>query len=185
MVGGAGTLLNINERCVSGVANFVGNGIKYTVSGNNDGEGFVLRASGGALTTADTSGLSADVVATKLVWTTVPADSRRVDVSDEVVSGLAFETQPVVKPEDDDNKVDADSTQIVTLSLISGVGTFAGTLTKACVLGEANFSSNGVKYTVSGNNEGETFAIRASGGSLTAARYWFIIMDIVASTGGE
>ena len=35
-------------------------------------------------------------MATKLVWTTVPTDSRRVDVSDEVVSGLAFETQPVV-----------------------------------------------------------------------------------------
>ena len=182
LVGGAGTFAGtLTEGCVSGVANFVGNGIKYTVSGNNDGEGFVLRASGGALTTADTSGLSADVVATKLVWTTVPADSRRVDVSDEVVSGLAFETQPVVKPEDDDNKVDADSTQIVTLSLISGVGTFAGTLTKACVLGEANFSSNGVKYTVSGNNEGETFAIRASGGSLTAADTGLLSSDIVAS----
>ena len=75
----------------------------------------------------------------RLVWTTLPADTRRVDVSDEVVEWVGMADTACSKAVDANNNVDIDSVETVTLSLVGGAGTFARTLTEGCVSGVSKF----------------------------------------------
>ena len=147
---GSASYTNNAVAAVGGVATFSGFSLAYTATA--DREGFALQAddrtSGpeGDLPAVTTAGMTADVVATQLVFTTQPAGS---------VSGQPLSTQPVVAAQDAAGVVDSDFDEMVTLSESS-----AGALTNntaAPVAGVATFS--GLTFTATAN--GQVFALLA------------------------
>jgi hypothetical protein len=183
---GAGTLLgSVTSTAVGGVATFTNLGYLSA----SDGESFVLSfddqatGSGGDLSAVTTTSLSADVVATNLVLFQVPADSRRVDTSDEVVSGLVFQTQPVIRAQNASGQVDADFVDVVTITLQTGAGTLSGSVTSTAVGGVATFTD--LSYTSA--SDGESFVLSfddqatGSGGDLPATVTTGLSADVVAT----
>jgi hypothetical protein len=159
---GDGELTNATELAVDGVANFATD-LDLIYSNAADGETFTLTATdaeGAPDPTHGTSSLiSSDVLATKLVFTTQPSGT--------VESGVALAQQPIVKAEDEDNKVDTDFVSTVTLAT-NEAGTLGGTKTKLAVLGIADFVGLGVNYINSAIDH-ETFQIDATADGVTAA----------------
>jgi hypothetical protein len=101
-----------------------------------------------------------DVVATKLIFTTQPAGS---------TSGNTLTTQPVVKAVDENDNVDKDFTETVTLTE-NGAGTIGGTTSVSASDGVATFTD--IVYNAKAN--GESFSLIAndedtSGSDLTEA----------------
>lgn len=84
-------------------------------------------------------------LATQVVFTTQPSSAAQ---------GVVFGTQPIVTIRDASNATvttGPDATALITLSLFSGTGVLAGTVTKAAVAGVADFSGDGLNISLYGN----------------------------------
>lgn len=111
------------------------------------------------------------IVATQLVFTTQPSNA---------VSGLALTTQPVVTAKDAGGVTDTDFVSTVTLTK-SGAGTITAGSTKAAISGVATFT--GVIYNPGA--DGESFALIANGGSLTAGTSDSLTASFYHGVGGK
>ncbi len=158
---------------VAGVVTFTN--IIYTATA--DQEAFTILAASGSLTSATSSSVTSDVVATKLIFSTQPAHAGTPNGN--VVSGTVFATQPIVSAVNAQNTVDTGYTSTVTLSKATGAGVVAGTLTKAAVSGVADFSGQGVKYTATADQQ--TFSLAADQGALTQGVSSTLTADVVAT----
>ena len=76
-----------SKTWVGGRADFVGNGLQVTAT--SDATPFALTATSGALSGQSTT-LTADVIATRMVAISTPADGRAYN--GDIVSGIAFQT---------------------------------------------------------------------------------------------
>ena len=158
---GAGTFAGTaTKAAVSGVADFVGLGVTYTAA--SDGEAFTLQAAdaGGGIDPTDaTTALSADVVATTLVFSTPPSDGAVQDGADEVVNAQVFATQPTVTAQNGQPLTDTDFAEDITITKSVGTGSLSGATTKTAASGVADFSGLGLTYTVV--TDGESFTLEA------------------------
>ncbi|GAA4503806.1 Ig-like domain-containing protein [Pseudaeromonas paramecii] len=159
----------------SGVASF--SGLAYTASA--DQEAFTLTAAASGLTGATANSITADVVATKLLFTTQPAPT-----SLSSGSTTYFSTVPVVRAVDANNTVDTGySTSLLlsvtdtsgavvpgTVNSLTGTGDGDGsgtTVTLTPTSGSATFTALALNYTNAGVSD--SLALRATSGSLSAA----------------
>ncbi|MFP8967715.1 DUF4347 domain-containing protein, partial [Pokkaliibacter sp. CJK22405] len=170
----AGSLSGTTSKAaVAGVASFTN--LAYTASA--DQETLALTASSGALSSVSSGSITADVVATKLIYSTQPTPTT-------IQSGdnTSFTTAPVILAVDANNTVDTGySTDIRlqvtdpndavidgTVNSMTGTGDTDGsgtTVTLTPVNGVASFSGLTLQYTNSGATE--TLALLATSGSLT------------------
>jgi hypothetical protein len=160
----------LTKAAVAGVANFASNGVKFTAVA--DGQTFKVLAADGSLTSATSSELTANVVATKLVFTTQPVGA---------VSGIALSTQPVITAQNVAGTTDTGFTSTVSLSPTST--TALGSVTNAsmaAVSGVAAFT--GAIYNPSADNE--TFQLSASGGGLTTGDSTSLVARFYHGVGG-
>lgn len=168
----AGALTNNTATAASGVATF--SGLSYTATA--DGQSFTLTANdqdgvGSNLPTTDANSVTADVVATKLIFTTSPAGS---------VSGSALSTQPVVAAVDANNITDTDFTETVTLTEASA-GTLSGDSVSA-VSGVATFTA--LTYTATADQQSFTLTANDQDGvdtDLTSVAAGSLTSDVVAT----
>lgn len=153
---GVGTLsgTTLTKSLVSGVANFSANAVKYTAV--EDQETFRLTGTLGTFAQATSSLLTADSVATKLVFTTQPAG--------DAVSTKLLPTQPVVAAENADGLLDTDFVSNVSIVPSTGAGVTLNS-TVAAIAGVATFTN--LKYE--SNSDAEAFVLSAISDSLTAA----------------
>jgi len=138
---------------------------------------------GAAVAAGDANKVTIDVTGARLVFTTAPADTGVADAAnDEVVSGKAFPTQPVLVAQDAYGNVDQDFTEILTVSLSSGSGSLEGALKKVVVNGKADFAGNALKYTAASDGEGFSLNVDdEAGGSDLAAGTISLSADVVAT----
>ena len=147
---GSGAYTNNTVTAVAGVASFPG--LTVTYSATSDGEAFALQADDtpagaeGDLSPGASADLSADVIATQLVFTTQPAGS---------VNGQPLSTQPVVEAQDAVGILDTDFTDLVSLNEGSP-GALANKSVTA-VAGVASFTA----LTYTATTDGEAFALQA------------------------
>ena len=133
---GNGTLSGIlTMSAATGVATFAD--IVYTAT--DDHEAFRLRAvdEGGDFSAGVSEWVASEVVATRLVYETLP---------DTSYSGKAMNPAPQVAAQDDNGLTDVDFGETVELTLGSGLGLLAGTLGVSAEAGVATFAD--VSYTV-------------------------------------
>jgi hypothetical protein len=163
-------------------------GETYTVSayfndntGLTDGQTFILSIDGdtdvtvasGSTTFGTTepvtngAGVTIDVTATQLAFTTQPAGS---------TSGLALTTQPVVSAVDAAGNTDIDFSGTVSLSEAAD-GTLSGTTSIATVAGEASFS--GLTYTATVDQQDFTLSAETDG--LPSATANTVTSNVVAT----
>lgn len=141
---GAGVLSNNSTQAVNGVATFVN--VIYTAT--SDGEPFTISADdqvGGAegdLGMVLANPLTSDISATQLAFNTLPGGA---------ISGLPFQTQPIVVALDDSGRVDTNFTEWITLSATQGSGNLYNFSVQA-VNGVATFTN--LMYTASTDGEG-------------------------------
>ncbi len=168
-----------SQQSISGVATFTD--IAYTATA--DQQSFALLAddlpggSGGDLPSASTTSRTADIVATKIVFTTLPSDAAATN--GDVVSGRAFATQPVLEAVNESGQRDLNFTGNATIALASGSATLLGTTSVAWSAGRARFDASGLGISTSG--DGVTFALRASAPGLADATTSTLTADIVAT----
>ena len=162
-----------------GVATFTD--VTYTAT--EDGQSFALVAadqaggSGGDLPDANSGDRIADIVATRIAFATLPADDR-ADNGD-VVSGIAFGTQPLLQATDDNGQIDRDMAGSLTLEVSTGSVALIGTNAVAWSGGQVDFASSGLGVTTA--NDGSVFALGATSGDLTEATTGDLTADIVAT----
>jgi VCBS repeat-containing protein/autotransporter-associated beta strand protein len=167
----------------AGVATF--SGISYTASA--DQETFVLTAAYTGLTSAVSSSITSDVVATKLLFSTQP-----VPTSIQSGSSTSFTTVPVVSAVDANNTVDTGYSTAIVLSVTDpNDGTISagtdGTVNSLTSTNDTDGSSAGNAITVTQTpssgvatfgglalqftnvDASESIALKASSGSLTTA----------------
>ena len=108
------------------------------------------------------SGTAVRVTASQLVFTTPPAAEDVEDPSDEVVSGRAFTTQPVVTAQDGAGNTDLDFAESVSIAVSTGDGAVGGTTTTVAENGVADFGGSGILYEATG--DGEAFTLQADDG---------------------
>ncbi|MFT7692168.1 MAG: hypothetical protein ACI8P2_000786, partial [Candidatus Latescibacterota bacterium] len=176
----AGTLSGTTTvQASSGAATF-GN-LTYTAAA--DQESFTLTAndeaggSGGDLPTTNTNTLTADIVATQIVFATLPSDGGATN--GDVVSGQAFTTQPILEAQNASGQRDLNFSGSATLSLASGGVTLFGTTSVSWSSGRADFSNSGLGASASG--DGSTFALKAQTTGLPDATTSALTADIVAT----
>jgi hypothetical protein len=120
---------------------------------------------GTAFSASDANNVTIAVTGTQLSLSTAPADNDVFDTgNDEVVSGMTFDTQPVVTVVDANSNVDLDFSENIVASLTSGSGSLAGTTTISPSSGVATFTN--LAYTAA--SDGESFQITfddAAGGA--------------------
>ncbi len=168
-----------SQQATSGVATFTN--IAYTATA--DQQSFALLAddlpggSGGDLPSASTNSRTADIVATKIVFTTLPSDAAATN--GDVVSGRAFATQPILEAVNESGQRDLNFTGNATIALASGSATLLGTTSVAWSAGRALFDASGLGISTSG--DGVTFALRASATGLADATTSTLTADIVAT----
>ncbi|WP_286342956.1 Ig-like domain-containing protein [Ferrimonas sp. YFM] len=166
-----GSLSNNSVAAVSGTATFTA--LSYTATA--DQQTVVLSANdqddvGSNLPSADANSVTADVVATQLVFDVQPAPL--LVNSGEAVS---LTTVPVVSARDANNLVDTGYSTAITLSEVNGAGTAqlsatgdsdgdAATVSIAPASGVATFTGMTLNYSASGATE--TFNLQASSGGL-------------------
>ena len=152
---GTGALTGtVTKTAVSGIADFVGLGLKIDLAGTNK----VLTASGGGYATGATSAFTiTNAAASKLAFTTQPSARTAVDV--------AFAQQPIVTVQDAFGNTVVGDTSTVTLALTTGTGVLAGTLTKAAVAGVADFAGQALAIDFVGTDK----VLTATDGGLTVA----------------
>ena len=171
----AGVLSNNSVAAVSGVATFTG--LTYTATA--DQQSFTLTANdqdgvGSNLSTVDANAVTANVVATKLVFGTQPAPTT-------VSSGAStnFTTVPVVRAVDANGVTDTGYSTDISLAEVNGAGSAtlsatgdndlsASTVSVTPTSGTTTFTGLSINYTASGSSN-ETFNLRASSGGLSTA----------------
>jgi hypothetical protein len=175
----AGTLSGTTTiQAVSGVAAFTD--LSYTAAA--DQESFTLVAndeaggSGGDLPTANANALTADIVATQIVFATPPADGSAAN--GDVVSGQTFATQPILEARNANGQRDLNFTGSVTLSLPPGNPTLSGTVSETWISGRADFAGNGLRVTAT--SDATSFALSASSG-LLSGQSATLVADVVAT----
>lgn len=173
---GAGTLSgDLDVAAAAGVATFTD--LTYTATA--DGESFSLTANdedGVAtdLSTVSSSTVTADVVATRLVFATEPAPLAGINAQP-----LWFTTPPVLQALDADGLLDTDFTAAIGLGATGGAGTARiavtgdtdaddATASLNAVAGVATFSALSATYTHA-SEATETYALRASSAGLSSA----------------
>ncbi|WP_250459550.1 DUF4347 domain-containing protein [Microbulbifer litoralis] len=171
---GAGSLTGNALVAVGGVASFTA--LEYTATA--DQETFTLTANdedgvGSNLASVSAGALTADVVATKLLFTTQPAPT-------SVASGMLtdFTSDPVVRAVDADDTLDTGYASDITLqangpgsAVITATGDTDGaanTVTFTPGGGVSSFAGLAINYTTSGSTN-ETFTLRATSGALANA----------------
>jgi len=100
-------------------------------------------------------------VATHLVWSTQPSSAQQ---------GVAFATQPVITVKDASGATvttGADATAVITISLLTGTGVLAGTVSMAAVAGVADFTGKGLNVSLYGNKTLRATKADTSGGGGT------------------
>ncbi len=148
----------------------------YTLTGLTNASAYVIKVvainSAGESETASVSAtpVSGVVVASQIVFSTQPSVS--------TVSSTAFAQQPIVTIKDAQGNVvttGADSTKTVTLSLTTGSGVLAGTLTKTAVAGVADFSGQNLAIDLMGADKVITASAPITAGTVTAVSNSFAI----------
>lgn len=94
----------------------------------------------------------------------------------KTISGLRYETQPIVMATDEYGNIDKDYQGSVTLST-EGVGVLGGTLTQ--VANEGNVTYSDINYSATADNE--SYRLIAKDGNLTDANSSTILSDVVAT----
>ncbi len=129
------------------------------------------------------SGSTVAITATQLVLTTAPVYTRVVDSSDEVLSGAAFQTQPVVAARDAALNIDSDFVDLVQASIATGSGSLAGVTSATAAAGTATFSA--LRYDAAADGESFTLSFddQSSGseGDLSAVATSTLSADVVAT----
>lgn len=102
-------------------------------------------------------------VATNLVWSTQPSTAK---------AGVAFATQPIITIRDASLATvtsGPDATALITITLLTGTGALAGTVSMNAVAGVANFAGKGLNVTVLGDKVlRATKAVTGGSGSFSA-----------------
>ncbi|MGY8822551.1 MAG: hypothetical protein ACKVJG_01185 [Candidatus Latescibacterota bacterium] len=151
-----------------------------SVSTTSDAQPFVLSASAAGLSSANTASLTADIVATQMVFTTQPAHTGVS--SGDVFSGVAFQTQPVIQAQNSAGVLDSHFADQITVAT-SSAGTLSDTTTMQAVGGAATFTN--LVYTASADQESFTLTVNdeagGSGGDLPSANASALTADIVAT----
>src|SRR5205823_652905 len=93
------------------------------------GQGYALTATGGSLTSANSSAFNVSNTASKLVFTTSPGGT--------ITGGTSFSTQPVVTVQDSNGNTVYNDSRVLTLAITSGTGTSGATLS-GCTQTETN-----------------------------------------------
>ena len=168
----AGFITGGSVAAVAGVATFTG----VTYSATADQQSFTLTANdqdgvNSNLATIDANAVTADVVATQLVFDTQPTPL-------SVNSGIStnFTTVPVVSARDVNNIVDTGYSTSISINEVNGAGSATMTATgdtdgsSSLVTitpssGVATFTSMQINYTASGGSS-ENFNLQASSGGL-------------------
>ena len=168
----AGVITGGSVAAVAGVATFTG--VTYTATA--DQQSFTLTANdqdgvGSNLSTIAANAVTADVVATQLVFDTQPTPL-------SVNSGIPtnFTTVPVVSARDGNNIVDTGYSTSISINEVNGAGSATMTATgdtdgsSSLVTitpssGVATFTSMQINYTASGGSS-ENFNLQASSGGL-------------------
>ncbi len=166
----------VSETWISGRADFAGNGLRVTATA--DLTPFTLSAAttGGGGLSGQSAVLTADVIATQMVFLTEPADISAPN--GDVVSEQVFATQPVLEARDDNGVVDLHYQGTApTISLQSGAVSLSGATTRAWSQGRATF----VDLSVIATSEGQSFTLAASNGSLPQVTTSALTADIVAT----
>ena len=170
-----GSLASNTATAVAGVATF--SGLSYSATA--DQQAFTLTANDvdandTNLAVATSSSVTADVVASKLVFTTQPAPLTLSQGSSNTLT-----TVPVVAAQDANNITDTGYTTAITLAEVNGAGSAAmsatsdtdssvATVTFTPNSGVATFTGMAVNYSVSAASD-ETFNLQATSGALTNA----------------
>jgi hypothetical protein len=148
---GGGTLSGTaTVAAVNGVATFT------TLSINDAGTGYTLKATDGVLTAATSTAFNVASTATKLIFSTEPTNT---------TAGVTM-SSVVVTIEDGNGSVVTNNTSNVTIAIGTnppGNGVLSGTLTVAAVNGVATFS------TLSINKAGTGYTLTAADGLLSGA----------------
>ncbi|WP_105264502.1 DUF4347 domain-containing protein [Pseudoalteromonas sp. T1lg76] len=173
--GSAGVLTNASASASSGIATF--SGLTYTATA--DQQAFTLTANdqdgvGSDLPSVNANAVIADVVATKLVFSTEPAPT-----SIPAWQSTSFTTVPVVQAVDAINVVDQGYSTSITLAEVNGPGTAimtatgdidgnASTVSITPSSGSATFTNLQLTYSPAGADS-EVFNLQASSGGLATA----------------
>ncbi|MCB1887402.1 MAG: IPTL-CTERM sorting domain-containing protein [Rhodocyclaceae bacterium] len=148
----------------SGVATF--SNVVYSAAA--DGESYVLDADSAALPTLTSASLTADVVATRLAFSTAPTSG---NASGQTMTSFA------VAGVDANGTVDSAYSLDITVSKSSGAGAVSGTTTVTPTSGVATFSN--VVYTAV--NDNESFALSADDSVFTTLTSNALLSDVVAT----
>ena len=162
---GTATYANNSVAAAAGEATFTDLAVTYTATA--DQETFALQAADGALTTANSSSITSDVVATQLVFAAQPGGS---------VSSVALAAQPVVAAQDDAGITDTDFGDEVTLRLRVGASSLSGTLTLSPAQGVIAYTD----VTFHADVDGEGFTI-AAGSEDFSVESEMVVSDVVAT----
>ncbi|TYK66123.1 DUF4347 domain-containing protein [Colwellia echini] len=168
----AGSLINGSVAAVSGVATFTN--VVYTATA--DQQSFTLTANdqdgvSSNLAMLNANAVTADVVATKLVFNTQP-----VPLSVNSGEATNFSTVPVVSARDGNNVIDTGYSTGITLTEVNGAGSAimaatgdtdgsGATVTITPSSGVSTFTSMQITYTAAGGSN-ENFNLQASSGGL-------------------
>lgn len=169
----AGSLSGASQAAVAGIATF--SSVNYTATA--DQQGFTLTANdqdgvGSNLPTVNANAVTADVVATKLVFDTQPSP---LSVESTVATNLT--TVPVISARDANNVVDTGYSTGIRLAEVNGAGSATmsmtgdtdgngNTVTITPVSGVATFTAMQITYTASGGAD-EHFNLQASSSGLS------------------
>ena len=156
---GSSSFTNNSLAATSGVATFSGLLLTYTATADQETLGLIASASG--VTSATSSTLTADVVATQLVFTTQPAPLALTSSTQ-----LDFTTDPVIIARDANGTTDTGFSSTVTLSETgAGTSTFTNN-TATPASGVATFSGLTLLYNAL---DATSIALSASASGVTSA----------------
>ncbi|HIG54101.1 MAG TPA: hypothetical protein EYQ18_08995, partial [Candidatus Handelsmanbacteria bacterium] len=130
---------------------------------------------GSAITADDADRHTIDIVATQIVFTTLPSDPAAVN--GDIVSGQVFTTQPVVEARDTNGNLDIDATGSATISVLSGDVSLLGTTAQSWSNGRATFSNLATTATA----DATVFTLQANASGLSSATSSSLQSDVVAS----
>lgn len=171
---GDGSVSNATETAVNGVVDFsTGADLLYTAVADGESVTFTFTDDAGGVNLSGSpvisNSLTADVVATKLVWQTDPATCN---------SGLTCSSQGIVRALDANNTLDTGYTNSVTIGVSVGAGTLVGSDSQGAMASGA-LTTAGIGYLAASDKE--TFKFTADSGALTQGVTGDISSDIVAT----
>ena len=193
---GVDATANVSLSMTTGGGNLVGTPTVAAVAGVATFSGLVIDTIGAkqltatkADTASTTSGStirgSAAVQVTSPAFTITAGNATQLAFTSQPVGGVAgavWTTQPVVQIQDANGNLvtsGADATRVVTLTLTSGSGALAGTLTAAAVAGVATFTN--VSLSTVGATDVITATAPLTVGATTKASQAFAITPAAAS----